>query len=310
MAIPAGQLAEQVRCGWVTLPETRGSKDGRTIRLPVAVLKSTAADPEPDPVIYLTGGPGAPALQEALQYWGRIENADFIQSRRDYIFFDQRGTGLSQPALYCPEIDRVLLDGLRLGLRGGELRRLNNERQPLCRERLVAQGIDLSVYNSVASAYDIADLVDALGYDAYNLFGTSYGTRLALTAMRVTPDRIRTVILDSVIPPQVDLAAEMPRNAERAINVLFAGCRNDTRCNLAYPDAQALSAENVRRANAEPIRVTINDESGAPVEIRITSDFLVQGAFGALYSRDLFRLIPFASDEITRGEYGIVQAIA
>src|SRR5438128_2223098 len=59
---PAGQESQDMRCGTLTVPENRANSDGRTIQLAVAVLKSTSATPAPDPVLYLSGGPGGPNL--------------------------------------------------------------------------------------------------------------------------------------------------------------------------------------------------------------------------------------------------------
>jgi pimeloyl-ACP methyl ester carboxylesterase len=71
-----------------------------------------------------------------------------------------------------------------------------------CRDRLIQEGIDLSAYNSAASAADVNDLRIALGYDQVNLYGVSYGSRLALTVMRDYPGILRSVILDSTYPPE------------------------------------------------------------------------------------------------------------
>jgi pimeloyl-ACP methyl ester carboxylesterase len=73
-----------------------------------------------------------------------------------------------------------------------------------CRDLLVSQGFDLTAYNSIANASDLNDLRQALGHAQWNLYGTSYGTRVALVTMRAYPDGIRSAVLDSVLPPQID----------------------------------------------------------------------------------------------------------
>src|SRR5690606_39226772 len=93
-----------------------------------------------------------------------------------------------------------------------------------CRERLLAEGVNLAVYDSAASAADVDDLRRALGYEQFNLYGISYGTRLAKTIMRDCPEGVRSVILDSSYPFAADLVAEMPANASRAFETFFAGC--------------------------------------------------------------------------------------
>src|SRR4029079_5002544 len=96
--LPAGQDPTNVRCGWLTVPENRSHPEGRTIRLPVVVLAATGTDPEPDPLVILSGGPGQWAIASVLPRFS-AEFAAPIQSKRDIVIFDQRGSGRSQPAL-------------------------------------------------------------------------------------------------------------------------------------------------------------------------------------------------------------------
>jgi pimeloyl-ACP methyl ester carboxylesterase len=42
--------------------------------------------------------------------------------------------------------------------------------------------------------------VRILGYHQVNLWSISYGTRLALTVMRLSPSEVRSVVLDSTSP--------------------------------------------------------------------------------------------------------------
>jgi pimeloyl-ACP methyl ester carboxylesterase len=119
---------------------------------------------------------------------------DAVLAQRDLVLFDQRGTGYSQPRLDCPERSAVtpaLLDG---SLSAEQAQGAIVEAFRRCRERLLAQGIDLSAYNSAASAADLNDLRLALGYEKLNLYAVSYGTRLALTLMRDYPQAVRSAV--------------------------------------------------------------------------------------------------------------------
>lgn len=192
--IPAGA---RVECGFLAVPENRTRPDSRTIRLAVAILKSRSENPAPDPIVYLAGGPGASALLEKpLGWWLDSPFPD----NRDFILFEQRGTRFSEPFLNCPEEDTAAI--LDPGENNGSY--LNAALQ--CRDRLLSQGVDLTAYNSVASAADLEDLRAVLGYAEWNLYGVSYGTRLALSAMRDNPAGIRSVILDSTLPLQANIS--------------------------------------------------------------------------------------------------------
>lgn len=134
-----------------------------------------------------------------------------ILARRDLILIDQRGAGFSRPSLWCDEA-------------GGETPRA-------CQRRLVDAGIDLSRYSTPESAADLVDVRRALGLDEWNLFGASYGTRLALVTLRDHPDGIRSVLLEGVFPPDVVPATlEDIDNALRAFDEVAVACAADAGC--------------------------------------------------------------------------------
>jgi pimeloyl-ACP methyl ester carboxylesterase len=110
-----------------------------------------------------------------------------------------------------------------------------------CHDRLIAEGVDLSAYNSSTSAADVNDLRLVLGYNQLNLYAVSYGTRLALTILRDDPQAIRSAVLDSAYPLEVNLYTSLAANAERSFNVLFDRCAADSACNLSYPDLRPYS---------------------------------------------------------------------
>ena len=246
-----------VRCGYLTVPENRARPD-REIRLAVAVISSTSDSPAPDPLVYLAGGPGGQALR-ALSFWAVV--FDPVLVNRDLILLDQRGVGFSEPLLDCPEVDALRLDADLANAPATEARAARAAATTACRQRLVGEGVDLSAYNSAASAADLEDLRRALGYETWNLFGLSYGTRLALTIMRDHPQGVRAVVLDSVLPPQINAAEAMPANFARSLDLLFTRCAADARCAEEYPDLEARFYALVARLDAEPLNVQVLNRS-------------------------------------------------
>ena len=122
-----------------------------------------------------------------------------------------------------------------------------------CHDRLVKSGINLNAFTTLENAADVHDLIRALGYQQVNLEGVSYGTRLALTVMRLYPADLRSVVLNSVLPPQVNAFTSIPRAAARAFDVLFQGCAADPYCNATYPHLQAVFYQLVADLNTTPI---------------------------------------------------------
>lgn len=280
-----------VACGYLVVPERRDRPTERMIRLHVAVFKSTATQPAPDPVVYLDGGPGGETLK-ITPFVFEDRYAPLLRER-DLIVYDQRGAGFSEPSLDCPELTELDFELLDDNLTAAELNRRYVEVSLACRDRLVGEGIDLSAYTSIESAADLDDLRQALGYETWNLYGISYGTRLALTAMRDHPQGIRSVVIDSVLPLTWDVT-EIPAGADRAFQRLFDGCAADEACNRAYPHLRETFARLVAELNAEPamVRVT-NPLSGERQTVLLNGAVVVDTLFLALYSSSTIPSLPF-----------------
>lgn len=271
----------EVDCGYLTVPEDRTDPDAGTIQIHVAIFRSNNPNPLPDPIVYLEGGPGGSAL-EYIDYAYEFLIDPFVENR-DFIVFDQRGTGYSEPNMRCPELDGAgseLLDQL---LRPDEQVEPHIEAVAACRTRLTEQGINLSSYNSAENAADLNDLRQVLGYDEWNLFGISYGTRLALTAMRDTPEGIRSVVLDSTYPPQVSLYEELSDNLERALSTLFERCEQDEFCNDNYPDLENVFYKLVQNLDENPVLVPIWNW-GEETDVMLNGSAMVGIMFSSLYS--------------------------
>ena len=78
----------------------------------------------------------------------------------------------------------------------------------------------------------------ALGYDALNVYGISYGTRVAQHFARRFPDSTRTIIIDGVVPPQLSLGPDIATESQNAIDNVFARCAESAACNERFPDVR------------------------------------------------------------------------
>ena len=303
--VPAGQSVE---CGYLTVPEDRGGPGESTLRLHVAKFKAMTDNPAPDPVVYLEGGPGGSALR-AMPFGFRVLVEPYLE-KRDFIIFDQRGTGFSQPALDCPENTELTYELLGQHLSFEDEAAMLIEAISRCRERLLEEGVNLSVYTSTESAADLRDLRLTLGYDRWNLLGISYGTKLALTAMRDSPEGIRSVILDSSYPLDVDAYTTFLSRADRAFRVLFDNCIAHPACNEAYPQLESTFFQLVEDLNQEPVTFPITHPiTGETYDFLLDGDGLVEFLFRSLYRTSLLRFLPdiilFARD----GNYNTLSSL-
>lgn len=289
----------EVECGYLSVLEDRSQPEGTIIRLHVAIFRSPNVNPAPDPVIHLVGGPGASLLDAAAFYI--VRGGGPILWRRDYILFNQRGTAYAEPSLYCPGQAEFPWEAYAEQLSPEERDEREFDLLMDCQSDLIDQGINLAAYNSVENAADVSDLITALGYEEANLYGISYGTRLALAAMRDHPEHIRSVILDSVFPPQVNLDSELAPNAYRVLRELFDACASSSACSAAYPDLEQTFYAAIDILNSAPRPIELS--SGT---VWVDGDLLADAIFGMFYDTEALPWIPRV---ITRARQGDVSAL-
>jgi pimeloyl-ACP methyl ester carboxylesterase len=264
--------------------------DTGEIQLHVAVARSISDDPQPDPLIVLSGGPGSWALE--WTYWNLSRYDDILQER-DVIFFDPRGVGYSNPSLDCPEVMAAFNEIRGRAHTAHEWAESISEAHLVCRERLLGDGIDLSAYNSAEMAADVNDLRAAMGYDKVNLFGVSYGTRTALTVMRDYPLIVRSVVLDSAIPLEVNLLGEDAAGASQSLNLLFERCAEDSDCNAAYPDLESDFEKLAERLDANPITIPVTHlVTNKRHEVWVEGSILGAAVLEALYNYETLVTVP------------------
>ena len=289
----------RVDCGYVSVLEDRGTPDGNVIRLAVARLRGSSPSPHPDPLIYLAGGPGASALESIDRF---IDSARFIWKERDLILLDQRGVGHSEPRLECPDYRRQNAELRELDLDPDEELQRRVDALLACKRTLSEQGIDVSAYSPEAVAADVVSVAEAMGYREYNLYGSSFGTTLALTVMRDFPDNLRGVILDGVLPPQVRFNETIYANAASALEAFLRHCEADRACAQRYPDLEQELWQVVDRYAAHPTTTSYFDTYvNEYYEEDVNGYFLLWKVLGSLRSASWIPYVPFLLHHIARG---------
>ncbi|AQH02396.1 hypothetical protein A9R05_25895 [Burkholderia sp. KK1] len=253
-----------MQCGYLTVPENRATPDGRRIRLFVMRAPAMSTTPRRDPLVYLSGGPGGAGSFEAAFMVQHGLNAE-----RDVIFVDQRGTHRADPLLPCVAWEQFLFDAVGIPFAADSSTLADTAAIEACHARLSATGVDLTAYNSTENAADIADLRVAMGIDHWNVYGVSYGSRLALTVLRDHPQGIRSVVLDSVSPPTVNIVETWWSAPASSFRAIFAACAAQATCANAYPNLVADFTATVNRLDQTPAITQVADESGAWVTVNI-----------------------------------------
>jgi len=283
LVVPGTPLSVAGECGWMDVAENPQNPGGRRISVRVARIPARGRVSEPDPLVFFAGGPG----QSATETWPIIARAlSKVNENRDILLVDQRGTGQSN-ALKCPQIE---LDEA-LALDWDELARTTRE----CLESLDA---DPRFYTTTIGMHDIDAARAALGYEKVNLFGGSYGTRAAQVYLRLFPERVRTVVLDSVVPQTLALGTEHAEKLDQAIYRVLNGCDADPGCGEAFPDSAGKLAALIQALEENPVEVTVeHPNTGKPFTLTFNREVLSSSLRFLTYSADTQAMLPLLIHE-------------
>lgn len=309
--LPEGQVeGETVNCGYLIVPENRSDPASPTIKLAVAIFKSTSDTPQA-PMIRLDGGPGGHSVATIGEQLYLLSSSEHLLARGDLILIDQRGVGLSEPSLACTEINELSVSLFDVELSFADEAVEYNNALTACRERLVSEGVNLNAYTSAENAADIHDLWTTLGLESVNIYGVSYGTRLALTIMRDFPDGIRSVILDSSFPLQANLYVDIDHSAQRAMSLLFDECAASAECSANFPNLEKLFFDTIEQLNAQPAELTLTSwYTGESYNWIFTGNDLYDLTFQMLYVSQIIGYLPAIIEQTAQGQYMLAELLA
>lgn len=185
-------------------------------------------------VIFLNGGPGSTSLWHSERLVANPAIREIVVDR-DWVFFDQRGGGRSNPALYCPpdpDYHRQITS---------------------CRDTYIKQGVNLSMYNSRQISHDMEALREALGVRQWNVWGASYGARLAFTMARYHPSSVRTLLVDGPYLPEDQEVVDDVRGAEVVFSRISSKCAADAACSAKYPQLWSRFVAALPRLRQQPL---------------------------------------------------------
>jgi pimeloyl-ACP methyl ester carboxylesterase len=275
---PLRLASVQARCGVLSVPEDRAEPHGASVELHVALVPALNRRAAAAPLFLLAGGPGQGATAMYTSYAAAFAR---VNRNHDIVLVDQRGTGASGP-LACdyPE-DWQAPGDLEAALRQATL---------AC---LAKYGDRVRFYTSSAAVADLDAVRIALGFSAIDLYGVSYGTRVAQLYMRRHPGATHAVILDGVTFPEQAIGPDTPLDGERALGLIVARCAKSDDCAAAYPDLQQDLAGLRRQFGPEKSLITIDDpDSGLPLKIEFNRSMLNASLRFLSYSATQASLLP------------------
>lgn len=257
--------------------------------LHVAVVPALSLEPASDPLVPIAGGPG----QASTEFYAATAAAFAkIRRNRDIVLLDQRGTGQSAP-LECNVDDDIVQGTLSL-----EQTRAATE---ACLDALPH---DPRFFTTSVAVTDLEALRKALGYSAFNLYGISYGSRVAQHFARQYPDATRAVILDGVVPPQVALGPAIATEAQKALDAIFARCAGEPACAERFPTVAENFSALEAALSAAPVSVTLSHPMTGSLEtVAFGADELAAAIRLLSYHPTTVALIPFLIDEASNSNF-------
>ncbi len=287
------RLSIAAQCGTLEVPENRAAPDGRRIAIAVAMLPANTLDPKPDPLFVLAGGPG----QAASQLGPFAAQLTGVRKDRDIVLVDPRGTGRSSP-LDCEALkpEDSTLAALDLDFA---------QDVAACARELAARGVDARQYTTEAWVADLDAMRAALGYRRINLWGGSYGTRVALEYLRRHPERVRSIVLDGVAPPSMRVTLDVWPSRDAALSALIGACAAAVPCRTAHPDLAATLASIRASLGAAGHEITyVDPRTGDSRRVRITFDHVLAALQPFTYAPELRALLPEVIARAAAGDYG------
>ncbi len=284
-----GAPSMKARCGTLQRPLDPSGAEPGAIELRVAVVPALNLTPEPDPLVPIAGGPGQGSVQFYTAYSWAFED---VRRNRDILLIDQRGTGESA-SMDC-EFDDDMIEG-------EYSTELTIEYTQLCLEELPH---DPRFFTTSIAVTDIEAVRQALGYSALNLYGVSYGTRVAQHFARRYPEATRTIVIDGVVPPQLSLGPEIATESQKAVDNILARCAEDATCNEKFPDVTADFARVVQELRDSSVAIEVpHPSTGRPEEIEFGEGEFAAAVRLLAYHPNTIALLPLFIHEAGEGNY-------
>ena len=283
------------RCAQFAVPESAGTPE-RSIRIHVAVLPALARKAEADPVYFFAGGPG----QAASDIGPLVAALSDLRKKRDIVLVDQRGTGKSK-TLSCKASseESSKLDPIAAAFATAD----GAERTEWAACLATLQG-NPAVHRTDDYIDDLESVRKALGHQRINVWGGSYGSRVALRYMKRFPSSIRTAVLDGVAPTTLRLPDDALATSETQLRSVLAACAASPGCSKTYPDALAAFDRLLADLRSKPSTVTLpHPATGKPLQGVMSDRKLMSLIWPLLYKPESARLLPALLAQAGQGNF-------
>ena len=301
--LPEGIVdGENVNFGYVTVPEFHNKKNGKSMKIALAIFECANKAEEQEPLIMLSGGPG----ESNIGSFTKLMGGDFgkmLLNKRDVVLIDVRGTYYSIPNLHCPEIFEAENKLHKLNMKTDETLEFMLKAVKKAHERFNKADINLSAFNNTEIANDIDMVMKTLNYKTYNVFGFSAGTLTVQYLLKNYPESLNSAVMTAIVDIKENLAAGNSYTIT-TLETIFDVCKTDEKYKDAYPDLEYRFLSMLDTLNKKPVNIKLEDK-GDTIDYYITGDKLSRWlTFGMYWNGQL----PATVNKLVNGDFSEVKA--
>jgi pimeloyl-ACP methyl ester carboxylesterase len=270
----------QAQCGSLQVYEDREAQSGRMIPLKIVVFPALNDQPAPDPIFYLSGGPGGAAASEDANYQ---QFSAGLYETHDIVFVDQRGTGGS---------NEVLIPTDQPDMSGFTPEQMDTAAKAWVAKVLGEIDMDPRFYTTSVAMDDLDEVREALGYDKIDVVGCSYGATAAQYYLRQHEEHVRSIALCVGSLLDIPVFERWAANTQRALDQIFNLCMADSACQSAYPNLKAEFTGLMDRLAAQPETAPYPESGNAAATITYDVDFFSGSLRNLMKDAQNDRLVP------------------
>ena len=291
---------ERVKFGYITVPEDyKQPERSRRLQVAFAIIKARSKNRKPDPVILFAGGWGSPILSRIPYY---LEYP--LGEERDLILYDYRGLGYSEPPI-CPGLGEEVYSQLTAASSYQVFSVWQRDRFDQCLDDLGEAAIDHNLYGTEERSLDANLLGMKLGYDEYNVFGTSGGTATIQRFLHHATVPVRAAILDSTVPKGYPMIFESTGNFAESLVLVLDRCKQDGACSKAYPQLKERYLAFLEDLDKKPMKLRLKGRT----KVFLNRQEVNALVFNQLYDYQNLRFVPFFLDALIKRKKFVLRRI-
>jgi pimeloyl-ACP methyl ester carboxylesterase len=291
----------ELQCAYVKVPLDYANPNGRVIQ--IGLLRRLASDPARriGSLVMNPGGPGASGMSAAADLIPAVKNTELGQ-RFDFVGFDPRGVGSSEPRVVCrtpAERNAERLMNLNVDTSPAGVERTENQEKADVAGCVNRTGIDVLANVGTREVVRDLDVIrSVLGDEKLTYLGYSYGTRIGTSYAEAFPRNVRAMVLDGALDPAQDLITQLinqGRGFQKAFDTFAEWCAGRPDCALGPDKTQAVSKFQ------SLVRPLINQPVGTSDGRKLSYSDATIGTVQALYLPDLWPTLNRGLQELAQG---------